>query len=88
MRPRNPKDTDYDVKSLLTKRELKDFKGEATKDPAKIAVLEARQQERERQSAAGMKVPDKAEDAGPLRYQDIHGRRPDGGAPRRRIMRK
>lgn len=76
MRPKNPKDTDYDVRELLTKRELQKFHGEDTKDPRKIAVLESRQQDRERRKSRNEKVPDRPDDVPPSRYEDIHGRRP------------
>ena len=60
------KDTDYEPSKLLTRHELKKF------DPRRkdhIAVLEARQQERERRTAAGIPVPHKEDDLPPSRHR-------------------
>jgi len=64
--PGKERDTDYDVSRLLTKHELKRF------DPRRkdhIAVLEARQQERERRQAAGIPVPEREDDLPPSRHR-------------------
>jgi hypothetical protein len=50
---------DYDVKVLLSKKEQLRFNKD---NPAHLAVLEARQQERERRKRGGVPQPDRESD--------------------------
>ena len=79
------KDTDYPVEQLLTKRELKDFKRERQNDPKVIAVLEARQQDRERRQSRGESVAHRPDDVGPSQWRDAYGREPERPGGRRRM---
>lgn len=62
------RDTDYDPSVLLTRHEMKELH-KRKRDPAMIAVLEARHQERQRRKAAGIAVPHREDDLPPSRWR-------------------
>jgi hypothetical protein len=69
-RPIKPTDNDYEPKQLLSKAELKRFN---PKDQSHIAILEARQQDRERRLAQGEKLPERPDDRPTTRRFGPHG---------------